>query len=261
MPIVIAEVPPDCVQIESGLGRAAPLNLVVLPVLFEGEVTAVVELASFHRFSSVHLAFLEQLTESIGIVLDTISATIHAAGEDLLELINEILDLSKIESGNLLMEWTEVSFRTLIPFTERTFRPVADGKGLQFETRLDPQLPRTLRTDTRRLRQVPRNLLANAFKFTERGSVHLEVRAGGTGLGLSICKAIAVSFGGEIQLQSALGQGSTFTLFVPLDPAWADKPAAPRPSASCWTTPGSRRWWRAPAARGWRPCAPAPSTA
>ena len=212
MPIVIAEVPPDCVQIESGLGRAAPLNLVVLPVLFEGEVTAVVELASFHRFSSVHLAFLEQLTESIGIVLDTISATIHAAGEDLLELINEILDLSKIESGNLLMEWTEVSFRTLIP-------------------------------------------------FTERGSVHLEVRAGGTGLGLSICKAIAVSFGGEIQLQSAPGQGSTFTLFVPLDPAWADKPAAPRPSASCWTTPGSRRWWRAPAARGWRPCAPAPSTA
>ena len=444
--ILLTEVPPEYVQIESGLGHATPANLVVLPVLFEGEVNAVVELASFSRFSPVHLAFLEQLTESIGIVLNTISATmrkeelltqsqalaeelqaqqeemtktnkdleaqtttlrhsqlllerqqenlkqryqeleerarlvsdqkaeveaaraalqaraehqqndlllaqsaleerakvvqeqqtevehsrgalhekaeqlaqaskykseflanmshdlrtplnsllilsraleenadanltprqmeyaatIHAAGHDLLELIDDVLDLSKIESGAMELEWTHVPFRNVLIFAERTFRPIAEAKGLRFEMHLDPALPRSLRTDWVRLQQVVRNLLSNAFKFTETGSVSLEValatsgwtpglasldearggvvafavrdsgigidpakhgvvfeafqqadgttsrKYGGTGLGLSISRGITNLFGGEIVLQSTPGDGSTFTLFLPL---------------------------------------------
>jgi len=109
------------------------------------------------------------------------AATIHGAGQDLLELINDVLDLSKIESGTLGVDLSEVSFRALLHFAERTFRPVAEGKGLRFEVHLDPTLPPTFRTDSRRLQQVLRNLLSNAFKFTEAGEVTLRVAAADEG--------------------------------------------------------------------------------
>jgi CheY-like chemotaxis protein/signal transduction histidine kinase len=312
-------VPSDYVTIGSALGEATPLNIIVLPVLFEQEVKAVIELASFSRFSETHQSFLDQLTESIGIVLNTIAAnmrtegllkqsqlltgelqsqqeelkktndrleqqaaslrhseellraqqdtlqhtneeleekarlleiqkreveqknrevsvakgaleekaeqlsltsryksqflanmshelrtplnsllilsklltenpegnlsdkqrefakTIHAAGSDLLSLINDILDLSKIESGTVSLEVSDVGFRDLTENMERTFRQVADERGLDFAIEVDPKLPVKMRTDTKRLQQVLRNLLSNAFKFTESGGVTLKL--------------------------------------------------------------------------------------
>src|SRR5207247_6946099 len=97
-------------------------------------------------------------------------------GRDLLHLINDILDLSKIESGTVAVEIGEETFGGLREQMERSFRHVADAKGLGFEVRLDPGLPRVLRTDTKRLQQVLKNLLSNAFKFTERGQVQLRAR-------------------------------------------------------------------------------------
>jgi CheY-like chemotaxis protein/HAMP domain-containing protein len=390
--ILLANVPPDYVLIGSGLGEAAPLNIVVLPVLFEGDVKAVIEMASFHRFTDIQLTFLEQLTESMGIVLNTITATmrteellrqsqsmaeelqsqqeelqqtneeleekarllserkeeverknreveiarqamqekaeqlaitsryksqflanmshelrtplnslmilarllgdnaegnltgkqiefattIHAAGADLLALINEILDLSKIESGTMSIEVEDVGFGDVKEYVERTFRQVADTKGLEFEVQVEEGLPDSLRTDSKRLQQVLRNLLSNAFKFTDEGGVSLAIRPakegwsygmaaldraptvvafavtdtgigipkdkqrlifeafqqadgstsrryGGTGLGLSISREIATLLGGEIVVDSEPGRGSTFTLFVPLDGAPAER--------------------------------------
>jgi len=252
--ILLTNVPGNYVQISSGLGEAAPLNSVVLPVVFEGQVKAVVDLASFNRFTEIHVAFLEQLTESIGIVLNTIEATmrteellkksqsmaeelrsqqeelqqtneeleekakqlseqnaeverknldveqahraleekaeqlaltskykseflanmahelrtplnsllilsqqlaenpdgnlntnqlkysktIHSSGKDLLNLINDILDLSKIESGTVTVEVSEVRFAELRKRLEQTFRHMAEAKGLQFSLELDP---------------------------------------------------------------------------------------------------------------------------
>jgi HAMP domain-containing protein/CheY-like chemotaxis protein/signal transduction histidine kinase len=289
--ITLTNVPGDYVQITSGLGQASPLNIMVLPVLFEGEVKAVFELGSFSRFSEIHQTFLEQLTESIGIVLNTIGAntrteglltqsqglakklqsqqeelqqtneelvekarlldeqknevehknrevelakgaleekaeqlartskykseflanmshelrtplnsllilaqqlatnpegnltpqqanygrTIHAAGTDLLHLINDILDLSKIESGTVTVEAGEEFFADFRDQLDRTFRHMAADKGLSFTIELAPNLPRSLRTDGKRLQQVLKNLLSNAFKFTERGGVDLRV--------------------------------------------------------------------------------------
>jgi HAMP domain-containing protein/signal transduction histidine kinase/DNA-binding response OmpR family regulator len=317
--ILINEVPNDYIKINSGLGESTPLNIVVLPVLFEGEVKAVCELASFQSFSDIHLALLDQLTESIGIALNTISATmrteellkesqalaeklqtqqeeltktnrrleqqaatlqnseellrtqqeqlqkkneelqekavllaeqksevedknreveqarraleekaqqleltsrykseflanmshelrtplnnllilarmlsengdgnlndkqvkyaetIHASGQDLLTLINDILDLARIESGNMLIELTDVSFQEIHHTTERMFRHVAEAKHLDFKVDLDSHLPPSINTDMTRLQQVIKNLLANAFKFTEQGSVTLQV--------------------------------------------------------------------------------------
>ncbi|MGE5112025.1 MAG: HAMP domain-containing protein [Acidobacteriaceae bacterium] len=410
--ILISEVPSNYIKINSGLGESAPLNIVVLPVLFEGEVKAVCELASFQSFSDIHLALLDQLTESIGIALNTISATmrteellkesqalaeklqtqqeeltktnrrleqqaatlqtsedllrtqqdqlqkkneelqekavllaeqkseveeknreveharraleekaqqleltsryksefvanmshevrtplnnllilarmlsenpdgnlndkqvkyaetIHASGQDLLVLINDILDLARIESGNMLIELTDVSFREIQNATERMFRHVADSKRLDFKLELDPNLPISINTDASRLQQVLKNLLANAFKFTESGSVRLKIepasfgwtqglkqldnadqvisfsvhdtgigipldkqrlifeafqqvdgttsrKYGGTGLGLSISREIVRLLGGEIKLQSELGKGSIFTVYLP----------------------------------------------
>src|SRR5207245_2211955 len=212
--ITLTNVPGDYVQITSGLGHASPLNIMVLPVLFEGEVKAVIELGSFNLFSEIHQTFLQQLTESIGIVLNTIGAntrtemllsqsqdlakelqsqqgvlqqtneelavnaegnltpqqvnygrTIHAAGTDLLNLINDILDLSKIESGTVTVEASEVLFADLRDQMDRTFRHIAADKGLQFNIELAPNLPRSLYTDAKRLQQVLKNLLSNAFKF------------------------------------------------------------------------------------------------
>jgi CheY-like chemotaxis protein/HAMP domain-containing protein len=295
--ILLTNVPGDYIQISSGLGEASPLNIVVLPVVFEGTVKAVIELASFNRFSETYLSFLEQLTESIGIVLNTIEAnmrteellkqsqslaeelqsqqeelqqtneelqekarllseqkseverknleveqarhaleekaeqlaisskykseflanmshelrtplnsllilaqqlsenlegnlnakqisyarTVHASGLDLLNLINDILDLSKIESGTVTVEADTVFFTDERSHLERTFRHIAVDKGLEFNIELAPSLPRLMITDAKRLQQVLKNLLSNAFKFTERGRVNVRMETATSG--------------------------------------------------------------------------------
>src|SRR5262249_20860917 len=285
--ILLSNVPPDYIRIASGLGDAAPQNIIVLPVIFEGQVKGVLELASFERFNPTHQAFLDQLTESIGIVLNTIVAnmrtedllkqsqslaqelqsrqeelqqtnqelqekarllahqnqeverknqeveqarqaleekakqlaltskykseflanmshelrtplnsllilsdqlsknpdgnlsprqtefakTIHSSGNDLLMLINDILDLSKIESGTVVVDVGELRLADLENYVERTFRHVAESKGVDFVIDMDPQLPSVMHTDAKRLQQVIKNLLSNAFKFTHQGRV------------------------------------------------------------------------------------------
>src|SRR5437588_9429444 len=289
--ILLTNVPPGYIQISSGLGSAPPQSILVLPVVFEGEVKGVLELASFERFNATHHAFLDQLTESIGIVLNTIEAnmrtedllkqsqslaqelqsrqqelqttnaqleekahllahqnaeverknqeveqarqaleekakqlaltskykseflanmsydlrtplnsllilseqlsknpegnlthkqtefakTIHSSGNDLLMLINDILDLSKIESGTVMLDLGELRFADLHGYVERTFRHVAESKGLNFSIQLDPQLAKSIYSDSKRLQQVIKNLLSNAFKFTHHGNVSLTV--------------------------------------------------------------------------------------
>jgi signal transduction histidine kinase/CheY-like chemotaxis protein/HAMP domain-containing protein len=289
--ILLTEVPSDYVRINSGLGESPPLNIIVLPILFEGSVRAVVELASFSEFSPTHQAFLDQLTESIGLVLNTIEANtltenllkqsqsqaqelqsrqeelrssnedlgkqasrlaeqnieverknhevelakrlveekaeqlavsskykseffsnmshelrtplnsllilarelednpernlseaqvqyasvIHSSGTDLLRLLNDILDLAKVESGTVALEISDLPLVELQDALERDFDHVAEQKGLTFSVALAPGLPATIATDPGRLRQVLKNLLSNAFKFTEHGSVSLRV--------------------------------------------------------------------------------------
>jgi HAMP domain-containing protein/signal transduction histidine kinase/DNA-binding response OmpR family regulator len=297
--ILLQEMPSDYVRISSGLGESRPRSLIVLPVIFEGQTKAVVELASLAEFTPTHLTFLSQLTESIGIVLNTIEATmrtegllqqsqklatelqaqqtelqqtndelgnkakqlawqnaeverknheieqarhaleekaaelalaskykseflanmshelrtplnsililaqqmaanpegnlnprqvefsknIHAAGADLLNLISDILDLSKIESGTVTVEPEEVSFARLRDAVERSFRHVAEAKHLSFDIEMDPELPRSMTTDIKRLQQVLKNLLSNAFKFTSHGGVTFRVGIASTGWG------------------------------------------------------------------------------
>ena len=289
--ILIKEVPREAVTISSGLFKAVPRNVIVLPVLFEDRVKAVIELASLGEFTASHIAFLEQLTSNIGIVLNSIEATmqtesllkqsqqlatelqtqqkelqqtneqlaqkaqqlaeqnveverknqeieqarraleekakelaltskykseflanmshelrtplnsilvlgqqlaenadgnltakqvefsrtIHGAGTDLLNLISDILDLSKIESGTVSVEAEEVQFATLLEMVARPFRHEAENRRLSFEIYPDPHLPRSLVTDSKRLQQVLKNLLSNAFKFTEQGGVRVSV--------------------------------------------------------------------------------------
>jgi signal transduction histidine kinase/DNA-binding response OmpR family regulator/HAMP domain-containing protein len=285
--IVITSVPPDYIRISSALGEAPPANIIVLPVLFEGDVRAVIELASFRPFSPTHIDFLDQLAESIGIVLNTIEANsrteelleqsqslaselqsqqdqlqrtndelaekarqleeqnaeieqrrkeveaaknlveekaeqlaltsrykseflanmshelrtplnsllilaqelaanpdgnllakqveyatiIRSSGTDLLKLINDILDLSKIESGTVALDITNWPLAELQPMLERTFRHVAEATKLSFSIELNSGLPETIPTDPQRLQQILNNLLSNAFKFTEKGQV------------------------------------------------------------------------------------------
>ena len=382
--MLITEMPAHVVSIRSGLFKALPLNVIVLPVLFEDRVKAVIELASLSSFTASHLAFLEQLTASIGIVLNSIEATmqtegllkqsqqlatelqtqqkelqqtneqlaqkaqqlaeqnveverknqeidqarraveekakelaltskykseflanmshelrtplnsilvlgqqlsdnpdgnltgkqvefartIHGAGTDLLNLITDILDLSKIESGTVSVQAEEVFFASLLDMMARPFRHEAENRRFTFELTTDPRLSRSLVTDSKRVQQVLKNLLSNAFKFTEQGSVRLSVflaergwsddhavlraapavvafqvedtgigippekqriifeafqqadagtsrKYGGTGLGLAISRELASLLGGEIQLRSEVGKGSTFTLYLP----------------------------------------------
>jgi CheY-like chemotaxis protein/signal transduction histidine kinase len=194
--------------------------------------------------------------------------TIHGAGTDLLNLITDILDLSKIESGTVSVQAEEVFIASLLDMIARPFRHEAENRRFTFEVATDPRLSRSLVTDAKRLQQVLKNLLSNAFKFTEQGSVRLSVslaergwsenhgilraapsviafqvedtgigipsdkqriifeafqqadagtsrKYGGTGLGLAISRELANLLGGEIQLHSEVGKGSTFTLYLP----------------------------------------------
>lgn len=181
--------------------------------------------------------------------------TIRSAGNDLLSLINDILDLSKIEAGHMEIHPEIIRLSQVVKEVEDIFQAVADHKGLRFQTRIDDQCPPHLETDRMRLQQVLKNLLSNAIKFTEAGEVELTVsrapagqisfhvrdtgigiplqqqqiifeafrqadgttnrRFGGTGLGLSISRELTRLLGGEIQLVSEPGQGSTFTITLP----------------------------------------------
>ncbi|MEU9292552.1 HAMP domain-containing protein [Streptomyces sp. NPDC048266] len=192
---------------------------------------------------------------------------IHSAGSDLLQLINDILDLSKVEAGKMDLNPERVPLRRLLDYVEATFRPLITQKSLTFTVSTAPGAPADLVTDDTRLRQVLRNLLSNAVKFTERGSVdlsiepasdeelpatvhrggavvafrvkdtgigipaqHLEAifgafqqadgttnrKYGGTGLGLSISREIAYLLGGALTVTSEPGEGSTFTLYLPV---------------------------------------------
>jgi len=274
--IRLANVPNEYLQISSGIGNAAPIDLVILPVLFEDNVKAVIELASFESFNDTHIDFLDQLTESIGIVLNNIETntrteelltqsqslagelsaqqeelrrandelhdkgrsleekaeqltltskykseflanmshelrtplnsllilaqqlfenpegnltekqrmfakTIHSCGDDLIQLINDILDLSKIESGVIAADVMPVSFKEVISFAESTFKPISEAKNLKFEIELQDGLPELMETDMQRLNQILKNLLSNAFKFTEKGRVKLHIFRPGVG--------------------------------------------------------------------------------
>ncbi len=384
--IILSKVPSNYIKINSGLGRAKPANLIILPVLFENKVKAVIELASLDEFSETHLDFLSQLTESIGIVLNTIEAntrteellaqsqslagelkiqqeelsrtndelqdkalllvkqkneveaknkeveearrsleekaeqltltskykseflanmshelrtplnsllilaqqlyenaegnlndkqiryakTIHSCGDDLIQLINDILDLSKIESGFISANFFPVHFSEIASFVETTFKPISEARHLRFTIETDPNLPDSMETDLQRLNQILKNLLSNSFKFTEKGEVKLKIydargswkqgnqilenakkvvafaisdtgigipqekqniifeafqqaegstsrKYGGTGLGLSISRGLAELLGGTIELESVMGKGSTFILFLPIE--------------------------------------------
>ncbi|MEO5688746.1 MAG: response regulator [Burkholderiaceae bacterium] len=203
--------------------------------------------------------------------------TIYGAGNDLLNLINDILDLSKVEAGRLELQPQFVSVHRLVDSLQRTFTPLAGEKKLAFEVRIEPDAPTSMVTDNQRTEQILKNLLSNAIKFTESGSVTVSVEArpddrvafavkdsgigiaesqqdvifeafrqadgtinrryGGTGLGLSISRELARLLGGTISVESAAGQGSTFTLTLPAK--WTDVPeaaladeAAPTPTRS-----------------------------
>jgi signal transduction histidine kinase/DNA-binding response OmpR family regulator/HAMP domain-containing protein len=418
-PILITEPPEDYIHVASGLGEATPRNIIVLPVLFEEQVLGVMELASFRPFDETIQQFLDQLMETIGVVLSTIIAnmrteellqqsqsltqelqsqseelqsqqdelkrsnveleeqakslkaseellqtqqeelqqtneelqekaallsqqnrdieiknreielarasleekaeqlalsskykseflanmshelrtplnsllilsnllaanedenltdkqiefanTIHQAGSDLLTLINDILDLSKVEAGKMDVHPSHVPVGQVQDYVERSFRPLAADKSLGFEVSVAEDAPKSIETDEQRLQQVLKNLLSNAFKFTEQGGVTLRIerapkdmafaseilthadgvlaftvsdsgigipedkmklifesfqqadgatsrKYGGTGLGLSISREIARLLGGEIKAESTVGEGSTFTLFLP----------------------------------------------
>ncbi|WP_370100428.1 HAMP domain-containing protein [Streptacidiphilus sp. MAP12-20] len=404
-PILLKDAPPGYLKIASGLGEAAPVNVIVMPVLFEGRLLGVIELASFNAFTKISMDFLDQIAEMIGVTVNTIavntkteglllesqrltaelsmrsaelearqeelqrsnaeleekaellaaqnrdieiknseieearqvleeraeqlalssrykseflanmshelrtplnsllilakllsdnaegnlspkqvefSETIHGAGSDLLQLINDILDLSKVEAGKMDVRPARIALVQLVDYVEATFRPLTADKGLDFAVRVSPELPVTLHTDEQRLQQVLRNLLSNAVKFTDSGAVELLIQPaggnggqhrvpqaireqllesgaisdpeepliafsvtdtgigipqnklreifeafkqadgttsrkyGGTGLGLSISREIARLLGGEINAESEMDRGSTFTLYLPL---------------------------------------------
>ncbi|RPI66480.1 MAG: response regulator, partial [Ignavibacteriales bacterium] len=195
--------------------------------------------------------------------------TIYSCGDDLIQLINDILDLSKIESGVISANINQIAFAELCNFVETTFKPISETKKLKFSVEIDPKLPEAMETDSQRLKQILKNLLSNSFKFTEKGEIKFRVykvpkeavpnhvalkkadtvigleikdtgigiprekqqiifeafqqaegstsrKYGGTGLGLSISKGLSELLGGYIGLNSQSGEGSTFTLYLPL---------------------------------------------
>jgi signal transduction histidine kinase/CheY-like chemotaxis protein/HAMP domain-containing protein len=198
---------------------------------------------------------------------------IHSAGSDLLQLINDILDLSKVEAGRMDIHAERFPLSALLEDIQATFQPLTAEKGLDFALEADPGAPQELLTDRQRIRQVLGNLVSNAVKFTERGHVLLRVgrrgsdpdimafsvadtgigiapenlstifgafqqgdgtlsrRYGGTGLGLSIAREVGALLGGEIAAESELGQGSTFTLYLPCELPGAAGDGAPSPAA------------------------------
>ena len=300
--IILKEAPPGYLKIASGLGEASPAHVVVLPVLFEGRLLGVIELATFSSFTTVALDFLNQIADLIGVTVNTISVntkteglllesqrltaelsmrsaelearqeelertneelqekaeqlaqqnrdieiknseieearqvleeraeqlalasrykseflanmshelrtplnsllilakllsdnnegnlspkqvefadTIHGAGSDLLQLINDILDLSKVEAGKMDVRPAKIALVQLVDYVEAAFRPLTVDKSLDFAVRVSPELPVTLHTDEQRLQQVLRNLLSNAVKFTDAGAVDLYIRPAG----------------------------------------------------------------------------------
>jgi len=182
---------------------------------------------------------------------------IYKSGTDLLLLINEVLDLSKIEAGKMSINIESVSLKYFTDDIVRIFKHQAEQKGLVLSSKLDAALPETIRTDLQRLNQILKNLLSNAIKFTEKGSVNITIdrnsettlnisvrdtgigiqedkqmavfeafqqaeggtsrKYGGTGLGLSISRELAKLLGAEIKLSSKLNEGSTFSLIIPLE--------------------------------------------
>ncbi len=277
--ILLNKAPSDYIYVSSSLGETPPVNIIVLPILFEGEVKAVIELASLHTFSQNYLNFLDQLMTSIGVVLNMIASTmrteellqelkksnaeleaqakeledkaklleiknqevelashsveekaeqlsliskykseflanmshelrtplnsllilskmlsenkesnlsneqikftqtIYSSGCDLLALINEILDLSKVEAGKMPIVPREIKVPEISEYLEHTFRPVANHKSIGFNIESAPEIQTALiHTDVTRVQQILKNLLSNAFKFTEQGKVTLRIQ-------------------------------------------------------------------------------------
>ena len=196
--------------------------------------------------------------------------TIYSAGNDLLNLINDILDISKVEAGKLELKPQELAVQHLANSLQAVFEPLAQQKKLDFSIEISPQTPDTIYTDRQRLEQILKNLLSNAIKFTDKGSISLHIsnnahdqisftvkdsgigidpsmheaifapfrqvdgtssrRYGGTGLGLSISRNLAALLGGSINVESARGEGSSFTLLVPRQ--WQPAAMLPPPQPS-----------------------------
>lgn len=386
--ILLTDIPDHYIQISSGTGAAKPSSIIIMPVDFEGKVTAAIELASFNTFSPIQQTLLKQVLNHVGITINSVAGrmqienllkeskalteelqsqseelqlqqeelqsfnerleeqyknaekkskelektkieleenaeqlalsskykseflanmshelrtplnsllilarlladnkdgnlkekqvefarTIYSSGNDLLQLINDILDLSKIESGKIDILPDTVNLMSICASVEGQFLPVARQKGINLIVQLDDGLPETLFTDEHRLLLILKNLLSNAFKFTEKGRVVLHIfkagkeilskhpelinidsalafsitdtgigipkeqqglifqafhqgdgttsrKYGGTGLGLSISREFAQLLGGVINIESNVGKGSTFTLYLPINKA------------------------------------------
>jgi signal transduction histidine kinase/PleD family two-component response regulator len=198
--------------------------------------------------------------------------TIYGAGNDLLTLINDILDLSRIEAGHVDIDIAPLPVASVLGELDRTFRVLAADKGLAFSAASDPGAPEQLDTDRQRLLQILKNLVSNAIKFTSRGEVAVRVRAvagdriafavrdtgigiprdkqavifeafrqadgsthrqyGGTGLGLTISRDLAMRLGGDLQVESTPGEGSTFVLVLPVQAAKTEAAGAPAPTVA-----------------------------